>query len=254
MSNELDLRDYVRILRKRMRLILVIVLLSTLAATIYSMFLQEPVYQASTKIIVNRSAADVIAQPLDLNQINTNIRMIETYKEIIKTPAIMDLVVAEHPEFALTAEELIARIGVSAVNDTQVMTLSIQDADYRRAAEMVNAVSVIFQQEIPKLFNIENVSILNQAKLELTPEPVSPNVPLNVAIGFVVSLMIAVGLAFLLEYMDDTLKTEQDVEQLLGLPIMGMITRVDDADKQEAAQEVPTSYTKAGELERVSVK
>lgn len=253
MSTELDLRDYFRILRKRIWLIVAIVLISTVAAAVYSMFFKEAVYQASTKIIVNRAATQATTQQLDLNEINTNIRMIDTYKEIIRTPAIMDRVVIEHPEFGLTSEQLTQRIQVNAVNNTLVMTLSIQDTSYRQAAEIVNAVSLIFQQEIPQLLNVENVSILNEAKLDITPSPVAPNIPLNIAIGFIVSLMIAAGLAFLLEYMDDTLKTEDDIEQALGLPTLAMITRVDEQEKQKALQESPT-YQKAGELERVSVK
>ncbi|MFS0725654.1 YveK family protein [Paenibacillus sp. 1P07SE] len=253
MSTELDLRDYFRILRKRIWLIVAIVLLSTLAAAIYSMFFKEAVYQASTKIIVNRAGGEAVAGQLDLNEINTNIRMIDTYKEIIRTPAIMDQVVARHPEFGLTSEQLIERIQVNSVNNTQVMTLSIQDTSYRRAAEIVNAVSLIFQQEIPQLFNVENVSILNEAKLDITPSPVAPNIPLNIAIGFIVSLMVGAGIAFLLEYMDDTLKTEEDIQQALGLPTLAMITRVDQQEKQKTLQQ-SQAYQKAGELERVSVK
>ena len=253
MSTELDLRDYFRILRKRIWLIVAIVLITTVAAAVYSMFFKEAVYQASTKIIVNRAATQVTAQQLDLNEINTNIRMIDTYKEIIRTPAIMDQVTAQHPEFGLTAEQLIGRIQVNSVNNTQVMTLSIQDTSYRRAAEIANAVSLTFQQEIPQLFNVENVSILNEAKLDITPSPVAPNIPLNIAIGFIVSLMIAAGIAFLLEYMDDTLKTEEDIQQALGLPTLAMITRVDDQEKQKSLQE-NRSYQKAGELERVTVE
>lgn len=253
LSTELDLRDYFRILRKRIWLIVAIVLLSTLAAAVYSMFFKEAVYQASTKIIVNRAANQAATGQLDLNEINTNIRMIDTYKEIIRTPAIMDRVVAEHPEFGLSSEQLIQRIQVNSVNNTQVMTLSFQDTSYRMAAEIVNAVSLIFQQEIPNLFNVENVSILNEAKMDITPAPVAPNIPLNIAIGFIVSLMLAAGLAFLLEYMDDTLKTEEDIHQALGLPTLAMITRVDEQEKQQSKQESP-SYQKAGELERASFK
>ncbi|THF80840.1 YveK family protein [Cohnella fermenti] len=253
MSNELDLRDYFLIVRKRIWWIVSFVLIVTIAAGAYSKFVKSPVYEASTKIIVNRSSSAVSSQGLDLNEVNTNIKMIDTYKEIIKTPAILDKVVEQHPEFGVTADQLKGKISVSSVNNTQVMTLIVRDGSYEAAARMVNAVSAIFKEEIPEIFNVENVSILNEAKLDISPGPVAPNVPLNVIIAFVVSLMIAVGAAFLLEYLDDTIKTEEDVEAILGLPTLATIAKlqVDEipaaADKAVPSANVP----KVGELSRV---
>lgn len=138
---------------------------------------------------------------------------------------------------------------MSSVNNTQVMTLVVRDNSYQRAAEIVNAISLVFKEEIPSLFNVENVSILNEAKVNPTvePRPVEPNVLLNMAIAFIVSLMIGLGIAFLLEYMDDTLKTEADIEKYLGLPTIAMITRLgQDESKQGAAQTQKQSSRKAG--------
>ena len=259
-NNELELRQIMMIIRKRLLLIIVVVLLATIAAGIYSAFFIEKKYEASTKIIVNQSATQLATGQLDLNQINSNIKMIDTYKEIIKAPAILDKVVEQFPQLGYTAVELSSKIKVSSVNNTQVMTLAVQDISYRKAAETVNAVSDVFQQEIQHNFKIENVSILNKAKLEAQPGPVSPNVKLNIAIAFVVSLMLVVGVVFLLEYMDDTLKTEQDVQEHLGLPTLAMITKLNQGDvennqpsKAGRTSRANQSY-KAGELERVSIE
>ncbi len=166
--------------------------------------------------------------------INTQIRLIETYKEIIKTPAIMDIVTKEHPEFNLTSDQLSSLVKVSTVNNTQVMTLSVQGKDQAKAANIANAISNTFKQEIPKIMKVDNVSILNEAKIEKQPEPVKPNKTLNIAIAFVVSLMVAVGLVFLLEYLDDTIKTEADVERILELPTLAAITKMKPEDLQAA--------------------
>ena len=250
MSNELDLRDYFQILRKRVWWIVSFVLIVTLAAGAYSKFIKNPVYEASTKIVVNRSSSNVGSQQLDINEVNTNIKMIDTYKEIIKTPAVLDKVVEQHPEFGLNADQLKSKISVSSVNNTQVMTLVVRDESYASAAQMVNAVSAIFKQEIPSIFNVENVTILNEANPDKTPGPVAPNVPLNVVIAFIVSLMIAVGVAFLLEYLDDTVKTEEDVENILGLPTLAAITRL-QADGLPSEKTDAAKVKKVGELSSV---
>ncbi|CAI6087565.1 YveK family protein [Cohnella sp. JJ-181] len=256
MTNELDLRDYFRIIRKRLWWIVGIVLIVTVAAGLYSIYVKDPIYQASTKIIVNQTSAQAIASQPQLNSdmVNTNIRMIETYKEIIKTPAILDKVVEQYPQLQLTSEQLAGKIKVSSVNNTQVMTVGVTDLSYKKAAEIANAVSEIFRQEIPSIFNVENVSILNNAKLEpaQTPGPISPNIPLNIAIALIVSLMLSVGVAFLLEYLDDSIKTESDVEKYLELPVLASISKVNFDEHQVGASGKPTQVKSTGELNHVS--
>lgn len=227
---ELELKAYFRILLKRWWLILSLVILFCGITGVYSYYYAEPVYQASTKIIVNQSAEGYVGNIPDYNVIRTNLTLVETYKEIIKTPAIMDKVVENHPEFNMTAEQLIQKVRVNSVNDTQVMTLIVRDSSYEKAAQMVNAISETFREEIPNIMNIDNVMILNYAKPDKAASPVEPKPVLNLVISFVVALMLGTGLAFLLEYLDDTIKTEADVEQVLGLPTLAMILKIRDED------------------------
>lgn len=253
-TNELDLRQYMMILRKRWLVIISFVVICSAAAAAYSILLKDKMYEASTKIIVNQTSSQLATTQLDINQINTNIRMIDTYKEIIKTPAILDKVEERFPELGFTAEQLARKIKVSSVNNTQVMTLVVQDVDYRKAAETVNAVSTVFQEEIQHIFKVENVSILNNADVEAQPSPVSPNVPLNIAIAFVVSLMLAVGVVFLLEYLDDTIKTEADVQEYLGLPTLAMVSKMTSEEAHTSQSQKVVHTYKAGELERVTLE
>jgi capsular polysaccharide biosynthesis protein len=264
---ELEIKDYVRIIRKRIWWIVALVIVATVLSGIVSKYVIKPEYEASTKIIVTKTS-DPEIQQLNSDTVNTNIKLIDTYKEIIKTPAIMDVVAKDYPEFGLDSEELIEKVSVSSVNNTQVMTLVVQDQSYEKAARIVNAVSKVFQDEIPSLMSVKNVSILNYAKEDGTKQkPVSPNVILNVVIAFILSLMFAVGIAFLLEYMDDTVKTEEDVQQLLGLPMLAMIHRVNSSElgkdqdvsivaKQSGQGQIDVLKRvsrKAGDIEHVAV-
>lgn len=232
MSVELDLKDYIRILRKRLWLIVTFVATVSIVTFVVSMLWLQPIYQASTKLIVNKSNENVGVGQLDINTVNLNIRLIDTYKEIIKTSAIMDKVVEEHPELGLTSEQLTSQVKVSSVNNTQVMTLSILNPSYRKAAEIVNAISVVFIKEIPSHMKVDNVSLLAPADPDKSPGPVKPQPVLNTAIAFIVSLMLAVGAVLLIEYLDDKLRTEQDIEQYLGLPTIAMIPKVRDDENR----------------------
>ncbi|MGQ7889897.1 YveK family protein [Paenibacillus sp. WC2504] len=253
---ELDLRDYIKIIQKRVWMIVTIVLLATITTGVISYFFIQPVYEASTKLIVNKSNDQVGLSQVDINTVNLNIRLIDTYKEIIKTPRIMDKVVTDYPDLKISAEKLVKTVKVSSVNNTQVMTLIVQDPSYERAANIVNAVSKVFQSEIPKIMKVDNISLLNEAKEIDQPLPVKPNKNLNIAISFVVSLMLALGIAFLLEFLDDKLKTEEEVLQYLGLPTLTMITKMKPEDFQSQSQSLSNKKTveqRVGEPSRVKL-
>jgi capsular polysaccharide biosynthesis protein len=240
-SAELDLKDYIRIIRKRIWLIIAFVIVVSISTAMLSYMWLQPIYQASTKLIVNKTNETVNVGQVDLNSVNLNIRLIDTYKEIIKTPAIMDKVVQEHPELGLTSEQLTAQVKVSSVNNTQVMTLSVQNPSYKAATEIVNAISLIFIKEIPSIMKVDNVSLLAPANPAKTPSPVKPQPVLNTAIAFIISVMLAVGACLLLEYMDDTIRTEQDVEQFLDIPTIGMIPRLKDDEIKTSRNEASLS-------------
>ncbi len=251
METELDLRDYIRIIRKRIWLILSIVVVTSLITGLVSIFVLEPIYEASTKLIVNQSRTDIGLSELDINTVNLNIRLIDTYKEIIKTPAIMNKVAEQHPEWKLSPEQLVNKVQVSSVNNTQVMTLVVQDLSQSKAANIVNAISNVFIEEISTLMQVDNVFMLSEAKVLATPQPVKPSPVLNVAISIVVSLMVSVGIVFLIEYFDDSVRSEQDVLRYLNLPTIAMIPKV----KPEDLSKIPVLVTtrEVGELQRAKV-
>lgn len=252
MTMELDIRDYLRIVRRRLWILVASVAIACSATAAVSILLMDPVYESSTKLIVNKRSD--LSEQLDLNSVNLNIRLIDTYKEIIKTNAIMDKVAAEYPEFGLTASELINKVRISSVNNTQVMTLSVRDSNYQRTADVANAVAAVFIREIPNIMTVDNVSILNKAEVLPNASPVQPNIPLNIAISFVVGLMAGIGIAFLLEYMDDTIKTEQDAAMLLDLPTLAAIPKMTKADYEQPMLFSALRETKrAGEVNRVTI-
>ncbi|MGM0880096.1 MAG: YveK family protein [Bacillota bacterium] len=228
----MDLKQYWSIVRKNIWMILMLIIVSGMSTGIYSYYFMDKVYEASTKLIVNQNMeAAALNNRLDIGTINSNIQLIKTYKEIIKTPRIMSKVVAQFPDLKLTEDDLISKVSVTSVNETQVMSVTARDLSYSKAASIVNAVAQVFQKEIPTLMKVDNVNILNEAKPNNKPVPVSPNPSLNIAISIILSLMIGLGLAFLIDYLDDTLKSETDVEQILGLSTLTLVPRMRKADK-----------------------
>ncbi|MFH7818881.1 YveK family protein [Neobacillus thermocopriae] len=227
MEETISLKELFETLKKRLTLIISITLVAALVSGVVSYFFLTPIYQASTQILVNQ-AKDEQAM-YNPGQVQTNLQLINTYNVIIKSPAILDIVV-EELDLDMTASQLNEKITVGSEKDSQVVNLSVQDPDPKKAALIANKTAEIFQNEIVKIMNVDNVSILAKAEVAENPSPIKPKPLLNIAIALVVGLMAGVGLAFLLEYLDNTVKNEQDIEKLIGVSVLGVIAKMDEAD------------------------
>ncbi|THE09493.1 capsular biosynthesis protein [Bacillus timonensis] len=238
MEETISLKEIFQTIRKRLWLIVMITAVAVATVGVVSFFFLTPVYQSSTQILVNQKASD---QPyLNQSDIRTNIDLINTYNEIIKTPAILDLV---KKELNLT-EPLGDLITVGSSNNSQVMKITVEHTDPQMAVDIANTTANVFKNEIVTIMNVDNVSILSPAVVPENPVPVKPNPMLNMAIALVVGLMAGVGLAFLLEYLDNTIKTEQDIEKLLELPVLGAIAQIDLEEETRKASESGKSRNK----------
>ncbi|MBG9444250.1 YveK family protein [Cytobacillus firmus] len=227
MEETISLKELLQTLRKRLLLILSITFVAVLVSGIVSFYFLTPIYQSSTQFLVNQAKDD---QPVyNPGEIQTNLQLINTYNVIIKSPAILDIV-KNNLDLDMTTEQLNSKITVGSQTDSQVVAITVQDADPKMAADIANTTVSVFQKEIKEIMNVDNVSIL--AKAEVNSSPVKPNPYLNIAIAMVVGLMAGVGLAFLLEYFDNTVKDEQDIERNLDLPVLGVISIIDTAKVQ----------------------
>jgi capsular polysaccharide biosynthesis protein len=223
MEETISLKELFQTLKKRLLLIIIITAIVTVTSGVVSYFLLSPIYQSSTQILVNQSKNE--QQVYSPNEVQTNLQLINTYNVIIKSPAILDKVI-EKENLGMSASALNGLITVSSEQNSQVVNISVQNENPKKAADIANSIASTFKTEISKIMNVDNVTILTQANIGENPSPIKPQPVLNMAIALVVGIMAGVGLAFLLEYLDNTIKTEQDIEQQLGLPVLGAITTI----------------------------
>ncbi|XKE93966.1 capsular biosynthesis protein [Metaplanococcus flavidus] len=232
MEETISLQDLFKTIRKRLVLIILLTLLAIIIAGVVSYFLLTPIYETSTEILVNQNPAET-GQLINQN-IQTDLQLINTYSGIIKSPAILDQVV-EELDLDMNSDQLDNNITVSNADQSQIINIAVQDEDPARAVDIANTTVDVFETDIQELMNVDNVSVLSPAVLKENPEPVSPNPLLNMAIAAVVGLMLGVGIAFLLEYLDTTINNEQDIEEFLGIPVIGVISPI--LEKAELVKE-----------------
>lgn len=229
MESTFNIKEFLKALRKRLPLIIMVTLLFVALSGVVSYTMMQPVYKASTQILVNQN--NTAAQPFNTQNIDANIQLISTYNVIIKSPIILAAVI-EELGLNETTTELDKRITVSNIENSQVVTLDVEDTSIEKAVLIANTTASVFQAEIKNLMKVDNVNILAQAVVPIEPEPVKPDPLFNMGVGAIIGFMLGTGLAILLDQMNTTVRTEEDIEAIVGLHVLGIVSRTDNSKEE----------------------
>lgn len=220
----IDLTELFAIIKKRIWLLISITLFTTITAAVLSFFVLSPVYEAKISIIIGRASSDETVKT-DYNEVMMYQKLAKTYAEIAKSKIVAEKTINELKK-DVQAEVYLKSLTATPQPDTQILVLKYQSKDAIDAATTINTHAKFFIEESKRFYKDGNIQIIDAAQV---PEsPVKPKPMLNIAIAFVLGIMISLGLIFILEYMDTTVKTEEDIEKLLGLPVVGIIPKNQD--------------------------
>jgi capsular polysaccharide biosynthesis protein len=222
MEQELELIELWQIVSKRWKMIILVTLLAALICAAVSLFLIKPQYVASSTLMVMKP---VEAEQILYQDIQVSRQLADTYQVVVHSRRVLDKV-TRSLNLPYTHEQMQEKVKVSSVQDTEIITIDVTDTDPYLAARMSNLIAQTFMQEITEIMNIDNVSLIDEAAVP--DNPVSPRVGLNIAVAMVLGFMVAVGLALLQHYLDQTLKTTEEVDNLLGLTVLGTIPMMED--------------------------
>ena len=222
LEQELDLRDLWHMVVNRWQFIVVIPLVAMLISAAISVFLITPQYQSSATLLVLKQQPE---QSLQYSDLQISRQLVQTYREIARSRRVLDSVI-DNLKLDYSYGQLREKVEVTSVRDTEVIHITVTDPNPRLARRIANQVADSFKAQTEEIMQLESVTILDYAVIP--SRPVSPRIPLNIAIALVVGLMVAAGLVFLLEYLDNTVKTPEDVQEYLGLPVLGIIPYVEE--------------------------
>lgn len=242
MKKSLGLKEIFYILRKRIWMIAVITILVGGTAAVVTHYMMTRLYDASTRILVNQSNAKSTAL-YDTNAVQTNVQLVNTYSVMINDPVVLNQVI-KNLNLQMTPEQLQNMLTVTPVENAQIFTLTAKSTNPEQSVRIVNDVASVLKAEVQKMMKVNNVAILSPAVLSASIVPVSPNLDKNITIGIVLGLLFSVGLAFLLEYMDNTIKSEEDIEQKLELPVVGVISHIRHHGEKKMLNESLKNTTK----------
>lgn len=221
-EEEISLKQIIEILQKRLKIIAIITLIAVISSAAISFFVLKPVYESNTTIMVGKPKNKVIDpnNPVTYQEVQTNRLLVSTYGEIAKSRSVLEQVIKDL-RLDIPSDKLKGKVNVSLVKDTEIIQIKVSDQDPQMAATLANAIADAFSKEVIRIMNVENVQVIDEAIPVQTP--VKPKKMLNIAIAFILGLMVGVFIAFVLEFLDTSIHSPEDVAKYIGLPVIGSI-------------------------------
>lgn len=215
----MELKEYLQILKKRFLLIVVVTVLATATAGVLSFFVLSPSYKSDISVIINK-AKDEAKSSQNYNDIMMYQKLVKTYSTITTQRKVAEDVISKL-NLDIKPKELIAMVSTAPKGDTQFLTITVNSKDASKAAKIANQIAKSLKEVSNDIMKEDNVQLVDEAELPTKPD--SPKPYLNMAIAFFFGIMVSTGIAFLLEYMDNTVKSQEELEKLLDLPVLGAI-------------------------------
>ena len=231
---EIDIKDFLGYLKKFLIPMIVVAVLATGASIFYNLAIKTPMYKTSTTVVLAQQTGDNNTSSVTLNDISINQKLVATYTEIVKSKLVLEQVISDL-KLDTTAEKLAKHVTVAAIEDTEILKITVEDGNRIAAAQIANKIADVFTKEIVNIYQLNNVSVIDVAQVN---DKQSNNTTVRDA---VIALLISVfgisAIAFVIYYFDDTIKYNEDLEKKIGLPIAGKVIK-SDLEKKSASDEL----------------
>ena len=216
---EIDVFAMLKTLWKRKFSIVLVALVFAIAAFGYSAFLAKKEYQSTSRIyVVSRQNQDNNA--LTNSDLQAGSYLVKDYREIILSQNVLTQAI-EELKLDLTPAELSKKISVSVPTDTRILSITAKDGNPKEAARIANGLRNVAAEKIIAVTKVSDVTTLDEA--EVPQSPSSPNIRRNVLLGFIAGAGLMVVLMVVVEVLDDRVKRPEDIEELMGLALLGIV-------------------------------
>lgn len=215
-SIEIDVLQLLKKLWSKKFLIIFVTLFLGTLSLLGSIFILKPSYTATTRIyVVNQSGDSNLNQDLQAGSY-----LVNDYKEIINSPEVLSDVITD-AKSNLSTQQLSKMVSVSIPTDTRLIAISVENQDPQEAAKLANSIRKVSSEKIKTVTKVQDVTTLEEA--EVPDKPSSPNIKRNAVLGALVGAFLAVVGVLLGEILDDRVRRAEDVEEVLGLTLLGIV-------------------------------
>ncbi|MDO4814035.1 MAG: Wzz/FepE/Etk N-terminal domain-containing protein [Gemella sp.] len=219
---DIDIFYLLRKLWSKKLLIATVSLVFAALMGVYSIFVVKPTYQATTKIYAVNKAEE--NKQLTVQDVQIGTSLVKDYQEIILSPDVLSEVI-QKDSLDVDTKVLASKIAISSPKDTRVLNITVSDSDPEAAAKIANTLRDVSAAKIKTVTQIEDINTITEATAPLTPS--SPNIPRNILLGLLGGALLSVVIVAIKELLDDRIKRPEDVEEVLGVVLLGVIPHVD---------------------------
>ncbi|MBR2421180.1 MAG: hypothetical protein IKB09_02370, partial [Oscillospiraceae bacterium] len=216
-----------------------VILVSVLCAAIllgYTYYFVTPQYKSSAMFYVNNStyAGGESSQSINSNDLVTSRGLVDSYLVILKTRETLNEVI-DYAGVDLTYDQISAMISAAAVNETEVIRVTVTNPDPLEAEKIANAIADILPGQISSIIDGTSAKVVDYAVAPAAPS--SPSYVKNTLLGFLIGFVLSAGIIVLKEIFDTTIRSEEDIEQLCAYPILSQVP-----DMQPGGNKTSHSY------------
>lgn len=222
----LSFKELLQVVRRRLWMILLLALLMSGAAMAYSLLLQTPKYEATIKVLIGQDAGNPESRSSLGDEVQGLLQLTATMAEAVDSRSVAERVISDL-NLATTPQEFSRNLTAQQVPETQFIEVSYADTNPARAQQVANTTGAEFAKKVSEESPSANaVTATVWERAELPEAPSSPRPLLYGLLAFSLGTLLGVSLAFLLEYLDDSWRSAEEVEGVSGLVVLGAIPQV----------------------------
>lgn len=220
---EIDVFQLFRTLWKRKLVILLVAIITSSVAFAYSTFVIKPEFTSTTRIyVVNRNQGE--KSGLTNQDLQAGSYLVKDYREIILSQDVLEKVVSDL-KLDLTPKGLANKIKVTVPVDTRIVSISVNDRVPEEASRIANSLREVAAQKIISITRVSDVTTLEEARPAISPS--SPNIRRNTVIGAGLGAGLVIVVVLLIELSDDRVKRPENIEDVMEIPLLGIIPNLD---------------------------
>ena len=226
---EVDLLQLCKVVLAKTKYILLVAVIFGICGFAGSKMLLKPVYEASLKmIVITQGENEGVVNGVSNDRLNSAKSLVDTYAILIKNSSLMKQIVDEL-KLPMTSAQLSSCITVKSVNRTEVMQVSVRHADKECAYSIAEKIEQYAGAHFDKTYGVGAAKIVESASAK--NYPISPNNKTNAIMAALIGVFLSCGLFVVLYLMDNTYKTNTDIQNDLDIPLLGMIPKVECCGK-----------------------
>lgn len=210
--------NYIEVLKNKVWIIILTTISLLIISGIFTFYVIKPEYQAFSTLMIGKLQG--YYEAIEYNDILLSQKLVSTYSEIAKSRTVSNEVI-KNLDLDITYDTLIKKVNIKQIGDTGIIKIESKDENPEVAAKLADEIAKVFMKHVVKIMNIENIQIIDRAEIPL--KPIKPVPILYMTAAGIFGAMIGIFTIFLVEYLDNRIKTSDEIIKHLQLPVIGII-------------------------------